>query len=282
MKSKLLLSLLGAALLLLGLTFIYTYAYGPERALEELRHSRNPAEREKALTAFFRRWKNPNQTWQRAIDAASGKAGEKIIPVVAGSAQPAVLNGLLEEHRFSEAAAFIAGQPENALQGRLIQELGRQWLKTDEPGTLAWLNSISASLDRSNALAGIFDSLAENDPVTATNFALSLTDPFHRRIALSRVLRPMLRAGNDRAIISWLRAGAGLAEYDAARLSAIPYLARSDSGAATELLKDMVDPKMKTEAALAISRLAPTPAVGLTAKIRSDGSVEPELTSSSK
>src|SRR5215216_4631907 len=244
MKSKLLLSLLGAALLLLSLAFIYTCAYGPERALEELKRSRSPAEREKALIAYFRRWRNPKPAWQRGRDTAFGTSAEKNVPVVRGSVQPGAVNGLLEEHRFNEAASFIVGQPENSLRGSLMRELARQWLKADEPGALAWLNSVSATVDRSNALGGVFASLVENDPATATKYALSLSDAFSRRIALSGVLQSMLRAGDDQAVISWLKPGARLPEYDAARFLAISYLAKSNSGAATGLLQDMVDPKI--------------------------------------
>ena len=261
MKSKSVFCLAGVALLLIASGATYTQGIG--RPLAQLKRSRNAFEREEALLAYFEKWQRASPTWIKARNAMFDLIGGEKTVGVPGPAQPAVLDELLTAQQFNEAADFVRNLPSSGQRSRLIKQLARQWMQTDEPGALRWLGSAPDQIVRSNALAAIFEMLSEDNPTFATKCALSLTDPDYRGIALRVVLQTMVRAGDDQPIVTWLKSGARVREFDGARSLAIPHLAQTDPVGATALLDDMVDTRMKNSAsrelAFVISRSSRIP-----------------------
>lgn len=270
--------------------------------LAELERIRNPIQREKALTAFFRRWgaedplaaidrarqfparlreklidatllgwvlKAPNSAWQWASNVATGLTPDEKDRYVRNTMQP-MIEALMEADRPRDVVGIISSMPNGLHRSRFTKEIATQWAETDSMAALAWLGTLTDPIDRSNALGGVVMYLSTEDPDSATKYARSLSNPNDRSVAITSVIQPILQNGDVAATLSWLKAGSHLPEYDSARISAILNLGPTDTSIFVPLLDDMADPSLKfnaaQEAVLITSRSNPAQAIQLATK----------------
>lgn len=191
---------------------------------------------------------HPQEAWQWGLDSLAGLPLVRAMDPIAsgstartgGSAQgrmSAMINALIESGQFGQAAALLGTAPDQSLfvGYSSVGPLAEAWSKADQTAALTWMNSLTTSVAKSNALSKETKVLADGDLEAAKALVQSQLNRQDRSAALNGLMNGFAERGDRAGAVRWLQENVG-DNVDGAYNSAIEDIFRMTGFASTGLV----------------------------------------------